>query len=164
MPRPNSTRRLDAARIDYAVHEVDGAVRSGTAMAEALGVDPAGVLRTLVCELELPARSGSGPTRRQRALVLVGSDASLDLARLTQATGAVRSRLASQEEAERWTGLVRGSISALALPAGRFEVVIDERVAGRERVFVSAGALGVELELAPADLARVLAAPFAALV
>ncbi|MEO0650313.1 MAG: YbaK/EbsC family protein [Planctomycetota bacterium] len=164
MARPNSVRRLERAGIDFELHEVGPQVKSGEAMAAALDVPEEQVLRTLVCELELPSRSGAGPTRRQRALVLVASDRALDLARLAKASEAVRARLASHDEAERWTGLKRGGISALAVPAGRFEVLVDERVALAPRVFVSAGAIGLELELAPAELVRVLDARFAALV
>lgn len=94
----------------------------------------------------------------------MAADRTLDLARLARATGAVRARLASHVEAERWTGLRRGGISPLAVPEGRFEVLIDARAEGAPRVFVSAGARGQEFELAADDLARAVDAHFAELV
>jgi Cys-tRNA(Pro)/Cys-tRNA(Cys) deacylase len=155
MARSLGELRLAEAGVPHRLHTVGDGVDSGPAMAAALGVDPADVLRSLVCELEYPPRSGSGPGRRQRALVLAGSDRPLDEKRLARGTGARRARLASGEEAERWSGLRRGGISPLAVAPGRFEVWLDARAADRPRIFVSAGARGFELELAPADQARV---------
>ena len=63
--------------------------------------------------------------------------------------------MASQREAERLTGLKVGGISALAVRAGAFEVLVDATAEGRERIHVSAGVRGVDLELGVADLLAV---------
>ena len=157
MAKPNSVRLLERERVAHVLHEVGADVKSGQAMAQALGVDPELVLRTIVCELEF-AGPGGAPGRRAKALVLHGSSGELDLKRLARAAGASRARLASREEAERWSGLVRGGISALAVPPGRFDVLVEAAVLDVPRVFVSAGRPGAELELAPGDLIRVTAA------
>ena len=60
-------RVLRSARVDYTLHEVGEEVASGVAMAEALGVDPAAVLRTLVVAV---VRGD----RERKALVLQPSD------------------------------------------------------------------------------------------
>ncbi|QDU68287.1 YbaK/EbsC family protein [Engelhardtia mirabilis] len=157
MGKPNSVRLLEREGVDHVLHEVGPEVKSGQAMAQALGVKPEWVLRTIVCELEFAGPAGA-PGRRAKALVLHGSAAELDLKRLARAAGAARARLADRGEAERWTGLVRGGISALAVPPGRFEVLIEAAALAASRVFVSAGRPGAELELAPADLVRVIGA------
>lgn len=154
MSRPNSVRRLERLAVAHRLHEVGEGVLTGEAMAAALGAEPRCVLRSLVCELERPPRGGSGPNRRQRAIALVGADRTLDLQRFARAADATRARLASHAEAERWTGLKRGGISPLAVPEGRFEVFVDERAEGESRVWVSAGARGLELELSASDLVR----------
>lgn len=154
--KPNSVRLLERAGVGYALHEVGADVKSGAAMAAALGADPGAVLRTIVAEAEYPG--SGGPGRRAKLLVLHGSAAELDLKVLARRLGAVRVRLASRAEAEKWTGLVRGGISALAVPPGRFEVAIEAAALERAQVFVSAGRPGLELELAPADLVRATAA------
>jgi Cys-tRNA(Pro)/Cys-tRNA(Cys) deacylase len=163
MSRPNSVRRLERAGISHRLHAVGESVATGEAMAEALGVEPAQVLRTLVCEVERPPRSGAGPTRRTKVLALVAADRTLDLVRLARAADGVRARLATHVEAERWTGLLRGGISPLAVPEGRFEVLIDARAARIDPVHVSAGVRGQELELAAQDLARAVDGRFAEL-
>ena len=53
-----------------------------------------------------------------------------------------------------------GGISALALPAGRFDVLIDEAAQSLAAVHVSAGARGIDVELAVADLVRLTGARF----
>ena len=61
--------------------------------------------------------------------------------------------MAKQREAEDLTGMQVGGISALGLkqPA-RFEVLLDESARALDRIHISAGARGVDLELAVADL------------
>ncbi len=79
--------------------------------------------------------------------------ASLDLKRLATALGGRRADLADPAVAERATGYVIGGISPLGtrrpLPA-----VLDGSAAGHETVLVSAGRRGLQVELAPGDLAR----------
>ena len=84
--------------------------------------------------------------------MLVPSDRQVDLKRLGRAIGEKRLRMASQREAERLTGLKVGGISALAVRAGAFEVLVDASAAGWDRVHVSAGVRGVDLELGVQDL------------
>ncbi|HEV8673780.1 MAG TPA: YbaK/EbsC family protein [Methylomirabilota bacterium] len=66
--------------------------------------------------------------------------------------------MATQREAEALTGLQVGGISALAVRPGAFEVLLDASARARERVHVSAGVRGVDLELAVADLITVTGA------
>lgn len=162
--RPNAVRRLEREGIEYRLHAVADSVTSGPAMAAALGVEARLVLRTLVCDLELPGRSVAAPRRRARRLALVGSDRALDLAKLARAAGALEARLAAPRDAERWTGLSLGGISPLAVRPASFEVLADERLRDEPRVFISAGARGMELELAPLDLARSVDARWVRLV
>jgi Cys-tRNA(Pro)/Cys-tRNA(Cys) deacylase len=162
--RPNAVRRLEREGVAHRLHAVSAGVTSGPEMAAALGVEARLVLRTLVCDLELPGRVEGAPRRRGRRLALVGSDRTLDLARLARAAGALEARLAAPRDAERWTGLSLGGISPLAVRPASFEVLADERLRDEPRVFISAGVRGLELELAPADLARSVDAQWVRLV
>jgi Cys-tRNA(Pro)/Cys-tRNA(Cys) deacylase len=63
--------------------------------------------------------------------------------------------MASQREAERLTGLKVGGISALAVRSDAFEVLVDASAAAWDRVHVSAGVRGVDLEVAVTDLLAV---------
>jgi len=146
-PKTNAARLLEARGIPHRVrvYDAERAFHSADDAAALLGVPGASVLKTLVV-----LREAAG--RPKPLLVLVPSDRQLDMKRLGQALGEKRLRMASQREAERLTGLKVGGISALAVRAGAFEVLVDASAARWERVHVSAGVRGVDLELAVTDL------------
>jgi Cys-tRNA(Pro)/Cys-tRNA(Cys) deacylase len=131
-------------------YEHDPAAKSyGTEAAEALELDAAQVFKTLVVQMEGPARGGL-------AIALVPVSKQLDLKATARALGARRVALADAAAAERATGYVIGGISPLgqrrALPA-----VIDDSALRLPEMFVSAGRRGLEIALAPSDLLRVTA-------
>jgi Cys-tRNA(Pro)/Cys-tRNA(Cys) deacylase len=151
--KTNAARLLEARGIAHRVrvYDADRAFHSADEAAALLGVPGASVLKTLVV-LREPAG------RAKPLLVLVPSDRQLDLKRLGRAIGEKRLRMAGQREAEQLTGLKVGGISALAVRAGAFEVLVDAGAARWERVHVSAGVRGVDLELAVGDLLAVTGA------
>jgi Cys-tRNA(Pro)/Cys-tRNA(Cys) deacylase len=149
MPKTNAERALERAGVEYSAHEVGEDVRSGEAMAQALGVAPERVLRSLVCAVK---RGG----RESKAIVLVASHRRLDVKRLARGAGADAARLAEVAEAERWTGMKQGGISALGQSTGRFEVFVDASALQHATVFCSAGRRGLDLELAPGRLVAAL--------
>ena len=87
------------------------------------------------------------------ALAVVPVAAELDLKALAAALGGRRAEMADPTAAERATGYVVGGISPLA-GRRRLPAVIDESAFARETINVSAGRRGLEIELAPADLAH----------
>jgi Cys-tRNA(Pro)/Cys-tRNA(Cys) deacylase len=149
-PRTNAARLLEARGVEHRVrvYDPERAFHSADEAATLLGVPGASVLKTLVVLREAAGRA-------KPLLVLVPSNRQVDLRRVGQALGEKRLRMATQREAEQLTGLRVGGISALAVRAGAFEVLVDRSAAGWERVHVSAGVRGVDLELAPADLLAV---------
>lgn len=58
------------------------------------------------------------------------------------------------------TGYVRGGCSPVGMKK-KFPTVIDEEALAQETIFVSAGRCGVQIEVAPRDLARCTGAVFA---
>ena len=145
--KTNAARLLEARGIGHRVrvYDPEGAFHSADEAAGLLGAPGRSVLKTLVILRERPGRA-------KPLLVLVPSDRQVDLKRLGQAVGEKRLRMASQREAEILTGLKVGGISALAVRAGAFEVLVDRSAADLEQVHVSAGTRGVDLELALRDL------------
>jgi Cys-tRNA(Pro)/Cys-tRNA(Cys) deacylase len=149
-----ATAAVARARLEHRIHEYrhDPAAPSyGLEAAEQLGVDPAGVFKTLVAEID-----------GRLAVAVVPVAARLDLKALAAAAGGRRAVLAEAADAERATGYVVGGIS----PVGhrkRLPVFLDESMRDRATVFVSAGRRGLELELAPGDLAALSAGAFAPL-
>jgi Cys-tRNA(Pro)/Cys-tRNA(Cys) deacylase len=138
------------ALLEY-VHD-PGAASYGLEAAEALGLDPACVFKTLVAEGE----------RKQLLVALVPVACTLDLKALAAAIGAKRVAMADPAAAERATGYVVGGISPLGQKK-RLATVIDESVLALDTVHVSAGRRGLEIALAPADLIALCCATTAAI-
>ncbi len=124
----------------------------GLEAAAALGLDPAGVFKTLVAALD------GGPL----VVAIVPVGARLNLKALAGSLGGKRAELADGVAAERATGYVLGGISPLggkrALPTA-----IDASALAQPIIHVSAGRRGLELALAPADLIRLTRATVAPL-
>ncbi|PJE98506.1 Cys-tRNA(Pro) deacylase [Streptomyces carminius] len=118
----------------------------GEEAAEALGIGPERIFKTLVAEVD-----------GTLTVAVVPVSGSLDLKALASAVGGKRASMADPAAAERTTGYVRGGISPLgqrrALPT-----VVDTSAERYGTVCVSAGRRGLEIELAPADLVRLTGA------
>ena len=141
---------LESAGVRYNLLEYQhdpAAPAYGLEAAEKLNVPPARVFKTLVAEVD----------RRRLVLGLVPVAEKLDLKALAAAVQGREAKMASASAAERATGYQVGGISPLggreALP-----VVIDERALAQERILISAGRRGAQLELAPQDLVRLTGA------
>ncbi|MBM3226331.1 MAG: aminoacyl-tRNA deacylase [Candidatus Tectomicrobia bacterium] len=146
----NSMRLLEAQGIPYEVLAFPETIHSAQGVAEHCGLPPAQVYKTLVVVL----------AHGKPALVLVAADQEIHLKQLAQALGEKKLRMATQHEAEAWTGLQVGGISALALRHRPFPVYIDHAARTFPAIVVSAGQRGVDVRLAVADLVRVTQASF----
>lgn len=138
-----AVRAARQAGVVHRVHEYDhdpAHPSFGEEAAEALGVEPGRVLKTLVAAVD-----GS------LVVAVVPVDRQLDLKALAAAVGGKRAEMAPPADAERATGYVVGGISPLG-PRKRLLTVVDASADAFETVFVSAGRRGLELELASADL------------
>jgi len=122
----------------------------GLEAAEAMGVEPGRVFKTLVALVD--------GTRLVVGVVPV--DTQLDLKALAAAVGGKKAVMADPAAAERATGYVVGGISPLGQKR-RLKKVLDGSATGHETVFVSAGRRGLEIELAPSDLASLVGADVA---
>ena len=140
-----ATVLLTAQRVAHELHPYDVSPdlpNYGALVAEALGVDPAVLFKTLIADVD---------GRLTVAVVPVTGD--LDLKALAAAAGGKRAALADRAAAERSSGYVRGGISPLG-QRKRLPTVIDDSATGLERMYVSAGRRGLQVSLAPADLFR----------
>jgi Cys-tRNA(Pro)/Cys-tRNA(Cys) deacylase len=118
----------------------------GEAVAQAMGVAPARLFKTLVAEVD-----------GAFALGLVPVCKTLDLKALAAAAGGKRARLAQAAAAERLTGYVTGGISPFGQKR-RLPAFVDASVAAHATVFASGGRRGLQVELAPGDLLALLGA------
>lgn len=121
----------------------------GPEAAAALGEDPRRVFKTLMTMADGVMVAAVVPVDRQ-----------LDPKALAAFLGAKKAVLADPVAAQRRTGYVLGGISPLG-QRHACPVVIDESALGFATVLVSGGRRGLEIELSPADLARITAAQIA---
>ncbi len=141
------TRQGVAHRVHTYTHR--GGQSYGPEAAEALGLGSDRVFKTLVAEVDGVLTVGVVPV-----------SATLDLKALAAAVGGKRARMADVAVAERATGYVAGGISPLGQKK-RLRTVVDASARELPTLFCSGGRRGLEVELAPADLARLTGATFA---
>jgi Cys-tRNA(Pro)/Cys-tRNA(Cys) deacylase len=119
----------------------------GMEAAQALGLDPETVFKTLLVVLEGAPRPGLG-------VAVLPVTCQLDLKAAAHALGVKKATMADPRTAERSTGYVVGGIS----PVGQrtpLPTVVDASAERHLRVFVSGGRRGLDLGVAPTDLVRV---------
>jgi Cys-tRNA(Pro)/Cys-tRNA(Cys) deacylase len=141
-----------SAGVDHEVREYahdPQAASYGEEAAHALGLAPESVFKTLLAQAE-----GKG-----LVVAVVPVAGRLDLKALAAAVGAKRATMADPAAAERATGYVIGGISPLGQKQ-RLETLIDASAARLERIYVSAGRRGLEIGLAPSDLAALTGGQF----
>ncbi len=148
----NSMRLLESLGIAYMANEYDalGEFHSAVEAAQLLGAPADSVYKTLVV-LRDPPNAG------KPMLVMIASDAEVDLKVLAKSLGKAKQklRMATQREAESLTGLQVGGISALGLLNRGFEIYLDSRAAALGQIHISAGQRGVDLQIAVNDLIEV---------
>jgi Cys-tRNA(Pro)/Cys-tRNA(Cys) deacylase len=143
---------LEENRIDHSVHEYehDACAESfGLEAAEKLRIDPERVFKTLVVKLD----------GGELAVGIVPVSQMLNMKRMAKASGAKKAVMANPPEVQRSTGYVLGGVSPLGQKK-RLKTVIDSSAEEFDSIFVSAGRRGMDIELNPADLQRLLDARF----
>jgi Cys-tRNA(Pro)/Cys-tRNA(Cys) deacylase len=138
-----ATVALTAAGVTYKVHayEHDPAHPSyGEEAAEAMGVSPERVFKTLVADVD-----------GVLTVAVVPVAGRLDLKALATAVSGKRASMADPTLAERTTGYVRGGISPLG-QRKKLRTVLDTSADAHTTICVSAGRRGLEIELSPAAL------------
>ena len=140
-----ATAALAAAGVPFVLHPYThdpSAASYGSEAAEALGIDPSRVFKTLMVEVE-----------GKLAVGIVPVSGTLDLKAFAAALGAKKAAMADPAAAQRRTGYVLGGISPLGqrLPS---PTVLDSSAVGLQTLLVSGGKRGLDIELAPADLIR----------
>jgi Cys-tRNA(Pro)/Cys-tRNA(Cys) deacylase len=147
-----ATVALTAAGVDHTVHSYDhdpSHPSYGEEAAEAMGVSPERVFKTLVADVD-----------GTLTVAVVPVSGSLDLKALASAVGGKRAVMADPALAERTTGYVRGGISPLG-QRKKLRTVLDASATEHRTICVSAGRRGLEVELKPADLATLTEAVLA---
>lgn len=150
-----ATRALDAARIGYRLHSYEydpEAANIGLHAATALGIAPARLLKTLMVELD-----------GKPACAVLPVDHELSLKKLAAALGGKHAAMLPVAQAERITGYHVGGISPFGQKK-RVPIAIERGALAQPSILCNGGQRGLQVELDPRELQRLLAAVAADIV
>lgn len=152
--KTNVMRLLDQKSISYSVHTypVGEAAPDGATVARLVGRDPAQVFKTLV------AKGSSG----SHYVFDIPVEETLDLKKAAQAVGEKSINMLPQKDLLPLTGYVHGGCSPIGMKKP-FPTVFDETAELFDTILVSAGRIGVQIEISPAALLSLTAGKMAAL-
>lgn len=153
--KTNVMRILDQKKIPYTAHAypVGDAAPDGAAVARLLGQDPAAVFKTLV------VKGASGGCY----VFDLPVEAALDLKKAARAVGEKSVAMLPSRELLPLTGYVHGGCSPMGMKK-RLPTVFHESCLDRETVCVSAGKVGFQVEVRPADLMALVGAAIADII
>ena len=150
--KTNAARLLDRAHIAYELvpYEVDEEHLAATHVAEQLGEDIACVFKTLVLKGD----------RTGYFVCVVPGDHEVDLKAAAKVSGNKKVDLIPMKELLPVTGYIRGGCSPIGMKKA-FPTYIHASASEHPFIYISAGVRGLQLKLAPADLAAYVRAAFA---
>lgn len=155
MEKTNAIRMLEQHGVEFQVmeYEVDEDDLSATHAAELLGLEPDRVFKTIVLHGE----------RTGHFVCVIPGTCEVDLKKASLAAGDKAAKPLPLRDLEPLTGYVRGGCSPMCMkkPLPTF---IDETARIFDTISVSAGRRGLQVVLAPDDLAAAAGASFAALI
>lgn len=154
MIKTNALRILDKAGIAYSTltyDNEDGQIH-GAAVAGKVGRPAETVFKTLV------SHAGNN-----LYVFVIPVAEELDLKKAARAAGEKKIEMLPMKELTKWTGYVRGGCSPVGMKK-LYPTFIDKSAEGLPQMLVSAGKIGLQMEVAPARLAAVVSAAFVELV
>lgn len=144
--KTNVMRLLEQKRLPYQhfTYESEGAI-SGLEVAELLGQDPAQVFKTLVTT----GRSGA------HYVFVIPVGAGLELKKAAKAVGEKSLEMLKQKDLLPLTGYVHGGCSPIGMKKP-FRTTLDSTAAHFDSIIFSGGRIGLQVQVALSDLARLV--------
>ncbi|SRR5258706_11079087 len=149
-----ATLALARLSVKFTLHTYDydpAADRIGLQAAEALGIEPQRMLKTLMAEVD-----------GKPVCVVVPSNHEVSMKKLATAFGGKAANMMRPADAERLTGYHVGGISPFAQKK-RIPVAIEQSALAERSVFINGGQRGLQIELDPNDAVSALDATVQAL-
>ena len=142
--KTNVMRVLEQKKISYESHTyTQDASTSGEEIAKILGEDPDCVFKTLV------TRGKTG----QYYVFVVPVAKELDLKKAAKAAGEKSIEMIKQKELLPLTGYIHGGCSPIGMKK-QFKTLVHKTSMDFETIFFSAGKVGYQVELSPADMGK----------
>lgn len=141
--KTNAARLLDKAGIKYGLipYEFDENDLAAQHVAESLGQSIEQVFKTLVLHGD----------RTGHIVCVVPGDCEVDLKALAKASGNKKVEMIAMKDLLSVTGYIRGGCSPIGMKK-RFPTYSHSTALEFERIYVSAGVRGLQLEISPSDL------------
>lgn len=146
--KTNAMRTLEKFGASYVAHEYAADKEcppSGTEVAAMLGLDASAVFKTLVTEGKSLAHF----------VFVVPVESELDLKKAAAAVGEKSVAMLPQKKLLPLTGYVHGGCSPIGMKK-QFATVIDKSAQSKDKIYFSAGKIGLQVEVSPAELPRAL--------
>lgn len=146
--KTNAMRTLEKFGVSYVAHEYAADKEcppSGTEVAAMLGLDASAFFKTLVTEGKSLAHF----------VFVVPVESELDLKKAAAAVGEKSVAMLPQKKLLPLTGYVHGGCSPIGMKK-QFATVIDKSAQSKDKIYFSAGKIGLQVEVSPAELSRAL--------
>lgn len=152
--KTNAMRMLDKSKTPYYIfaYDAEDGQTHGTAVAEKIGKPVAQVYKTLV------AHQGAS-----LFVFIIPVAEELDLKKAAKAAGVKKIEMLPLKDLQQYTGYVRGGCSPIGMKK-LFPTYIDRTAEQLETFLVSAGRVGLQMELSPHLLAEQVKGKFATLI
>lgn len=151
MPKTNAIRILESKGIAHSFKEYESSEDEidAISVARKIGADPEMVFKTLVTVNEL----------NENFVFVIPGPLELNMKKAAQASGSKKIELIKVKDLLSLTGYIRGGCSPIGMKK-LFPTFIDETAQIFDKIYFSAGIRGMQLLMAPADLAEVVNAGF----
>jgi len=149
MDKTNVMRILEQKNIDYTPREYDNAVTDGESVAKILGEDPDSVFKTLVTVSD----------KNENLVFAVPVNCSLNLKKAAKAANVKSVVMIKQKELFPLTGYVHGGCSPVGMKK-QLRTFIEETAEVFDKICVSAGKVGFQVQINPEELKNIVNAQF----
>lgn len=152
--KTNAMRQLDSKKIAYREHDyTDSGAVSGVDVAAELGEDPARVFKTLVT---------TGKTGNHYVFMVPVAE-ELDLKKAAKAVSEKSIEMLKSKDLLPLTGYIHGGCSPIGMKK-QFRTVVHETAKSFDAIFCSGGRIGLQIELSPDALGKVVRLEFADII
>lgn len=150
--KTNAMRLLDKAKVPYELHDFtplrEDEELGYDEISRRVGFPQEQIFKTILCQ---------GSSKNYCVLVIQGIE-SLDFKKAAKVLDEKAIELVNAGELEKITGYVRGGCAPIGMKKP-FRTVLDRKALSFDKILVSAGKRGYQVEVSPVDLAKLINAP-----
>ncbi len=136
--KTNAVRLLDLKKVDYILHEYEApdGFLDGVSVAKATGIDPQRVFKTLITQ----------GASKEFYVCVIPVAYELDMKKAAKHFGEKKLEMIPARDITKITGYIKGGCSPIGMKK-LFRTAVDERAKSFDRIVVSAGKVGLQMDL-----------------